>query len=142
LLIKLIQNGKDSESRAAALNTLAAICNLQLKQRRNYFSDDSSKPMQRLPFEPQALDECLPADIQITQHISLFRVNSQFISVAIWQQVFDLQEDASWVVREASAALIRLCAPADSVQHFVRIKKEQYKLKVNELLSQHSQQYM
>lgn len=28
LIIKLIQNTKDSESRAAALNTLAAICNL------------------------------------------------------------------------------------------------------------------
>jgi hypothetical protein len=31
--------------------------------------------------------------IKITDHLSIFRKNSSFVSLAIWQEVFDLQED-------------------------------------------------
>jgi len=33
-------------------------------------------------------------------------MNSAFVSVAIWQEVFDLQEDQNLVIREAAAALV------------------------------------
>lgn len=36
------------------------------------------------------LDDLLSDDIQISKHLELFRVNSAFVSVAIWQEVFDL----------------------------------------------------
>jgi|LauGreDrversion4_2_1035121.scaffolds.fasta_scaffold17220_3 hypothetical protein len=39
LIIKLVQNSKDSESKAAALNTLASICNLQLKSMDHFFTE-------------------------------------------------------------------------------------------------------
>ena len=65
------------------------------------------------------LDEVLSNDIQISKHTDLFRVNSTFVSVAIWQEVFDLQDDHNFVVREAATALIQLCAPRESVSHFL-----------------------
>ena len=61
-------------------------------------------------------------------------MNSGFVSVAIWQEIFDLQEDQNPLIRDAATSLIQLCAPCESVTHFLQIKREQYKLKVNQIL--------
>jgi hypothetical protein len=76
-------------------------------------------------------DHPLTPDLQISKHLDLFRVNSAFVSVAIWQEIFDLQEDQNPLIRDAATSLVQLCAPRESVTHFLQIKREQYKLKVN-----------
>jgi hypothetical protein len=65
LIIKLVQNSKDSESKAAALNTLASICNLQLKSMDHFFTEgtlhteqgDNDSPKQRYNNDAQCLEE-------------------------------------------------------------------------------------
>jgi len=52
------------------------------------------------------LDDELPDNMQISKHLQIFRINSSFVSVAIWQEVFDLSDDQNWIIREAASALI------------------------------------
>ena len=56
--------------------------------------------------------------IKIREHLHVFRRNSSFVSLAIWQEVFDLQEDWNADISQAAQVLTQLCAPKDSVKHF------------------------
>ena len=62
----------------------------------------------------------------------VFRRNSYFVSLAIWQEVFDMQEDWNEQIRDAAETLTQLCAPKDSVKHFIQMRDEKYKLRVCE----------
>ena len=66
----------------------------------------------------------------------IFRRNSAFVSIAIWQQVFDLQEDWNDQISQAAEVLTQLCAPKDSVRHFKQMSDEKYQLRVCEMQSQ------
>ena len=74
--------------------------------------------------------------IKITDHMQVFRNNSSFVSLAIWQEVFDLQDDWDQTISDSAQILIQLCAPKDSVKHFNKMRQEKYRLKLNELHNQ------
>lgn len=65
----------------------------------------------------------------------MFRRNSQFVSLAIWQLVFEMQEDWNQQIRDAAEVLTQLCAPKESVKHFKKISEEKYQLHVCEAQS-------
>jgi len=69
----------------------------------------------------------------LTGKLRFFKRNTEFVSVAIWQQVYELQEDWDETIKEAASVLIQLCAPKESVVHFHQIKEESNKLKLNSL---------
>lgn len=60
------------------------------------------------------------------------------MSLPIWQYVFDLQEDWDITIKEASAVLIQLCAPRDSIKHFYKVKREGENLRLKVLLNNFS----
>ena len=60
--------------------------------------------------------------IGLKDNLHLLRDKANFVSLAIWQQVFDLQEHWDSSVHDASIFLIQLCAPKDSVLHFHKMK--------------------
>lgn len=96
-------SSKESESKAGGLNILGSLCGL---------SYDFSK-------------------IKISKNITFFKRNSEFVSLPIWQLVFDLQDDWDITIKEASIVLIQLCAPRDAIQFFnkTKIEKENISLK-------------
>lgn len=59
------------------------------------------------------------------------------MSLAIWQEVFKLQDDWDVSIREAASILIQLCAPEDSVRHFHKMAREQYHISLNQALANH-----
>jgi hypothetical protein len=60
---------------------------------------------------------------------TFFKRNTDFTSIALWQQVFRLQNDWDLRISEAASILIQLCAPRDSVRHFLKVKEDKYSLK-------------
>lgn len=77
MMINLLSS-KESESKAGGLNILGSICGL---------SYDFSK-------------------IKISRNLDFFKRNSEFISLPIWQHVFELQDDWDITIKEASIVLI------------------------------------
>ena len=102
LLLNLL-GSKESESKAGGLNILGSLSGL---------SNDVSK------------------NPNLGENLEFFRRNSVFISLPIWEKVFDLQEDWDSTIREAATVLIQLAAPRESVLHFHKIKKETQQLKM------------
>lgn len=103
LLMNLLKS-KESESKASGLNILASFCG---------FSEIFSK-------DTENLTVCWN-----------FRVNSNFISVAIWQLVFDLQEDWDNTIRDASVILTQLAGPREAMKTFHKLKSEWQNLQIN-----------
>lgn len=93
MMLNLLSS-KESESKAGGLNILGSICGL---------SYDFTK-------------------IKIQKNLEFFMRNSEFISLPIWQLVFDLQDDWDITIKEASIVLIQLCAPRDAVKYFNKCK--------------------
>ena len=89
-------SSKESESKAGGLNILGSICGL---------SYDFSK-------------------VKISRNLEFFKRNSEFISLPIWQLVFDLQDDWDITIKEASIVLIQLCAPREAIKYFNKCKIE------------------
>ena len=56
--------------------------------------------------------------------MEFFKKNSQYVSLHIWQLVFDLQDDWDITIKEASVVLIQLCAPRDAIKYFDKIKRD------------------
>ena len=77
MLINLLSS-KESESKAGGLNILGSFCGL---------SYDFSK-------------------VKISKNLEFFKKNSDFISLSIWQLVFNLQDDWDFTIKEASVVLI------------------------------------
>ena len=109
LLMNLLSS-KESESKAGGLNILGSLCGL---------SYDFTNP-----------------SYKIQDNLEFFFRNSKHISLAIWQFVFDLQEDWDITIKEASSVLIQLCAPREAIKHFHKVKKEKETLKLKLLLQE------
>jgi hypothetical protein len=77
MMINLLSS-KESESKAGGLNILGSICGL---------SYDFSK-------------------VKISRNLDFFKRNSEFVSLPIWQLVFELQDDWDITIKEASIVLI------------------------------------
>lgn len=43
--------------------------------------------------------------IKLKDHLLVFRRNSQFVSLAIWQQVFEMQDDWNEQIKDAAEVL-------------------------------------
>lgn len=87
-MIRLIQtNKKDSESKAGAISVLGSLSNFH----------SCHKPHDKLNKSKSDHSSYLSDTYQINfkDHLDLFRKNSSFVSVAIWQEVFDLQDDSN-----------------------------------------------
>lgn len=109
-LLMTLLSSKESESKAGGLNILGSFCGL---------SYDFTK-------------------VKISKNLEFFKRNSNFISLAIWQQVFDLQDDWDITIKEASVVLIQLCAPRDAVKYFNKVQRERENLKLTTLLNRFS----
>jgi len=95
MMLNLLSS-KESESKAGGLNILGSICGL---------SYDFSK-------------------VKISRNMDFFGRNSEFVSLPIWQLVFDLQDDWDITIKEASIVLIQLCAPREAIRYFNKVKVE------------------
>jgi|LauGreDrversion4_2_1035121.scaffolds.fasta_scaffold07160_6 hypothetical protein len=105
MLMNLLSS-KESESKAGGLNILGSFCGL---------SYDFSA-------------------VKISKSLDFFRKNSKFISLSIWQLVFDLQDDWDITIKEASVVLIQLCAPRDAVKYFDKLKREKENAKFQNMI--------
>ncbi len=110
LLLSLL-GSKESESKAGGLNILGSFCGLSYD---------------------------VPKQIRLGECPNFFRRNSRFVSLAIWQKVFQLQEDWDCTIREAATVLIQLAAPKESVLHFHKLGAEAKKLKMEALAARFS----
>lgn len=81
LLVDLLSS-RESESKAGGLNILGSLCGL---------SYDFTNPWYR-----------------INDNLNFFKRNTKYVSLPIWQYVFNLQEDWDITIKEASAVLIQL----------------------------------
>lgn len=108
MLMNLLSS-KESESKAGGLNILGSFCGL---------SYDFS-------------------GVKISKNFEFFKKNSQFISLSIWQLVFELQDDWDITIKEASVVLIQLCAPRDAVKYFDKVKRERENLKFTNMLNRY-----
>lgn len=106
MMINLLSS-KESESKAGGLNILGSICGL---------SYDFSK-------------------IKISRNLEFFKRNSEFISLPIWQHVFELQDDWDITIKEASIVLIQLCAPREAIKYFNKCKVEKENQKFQLMLN-------
>lgn len=95
LLVDLLSS-RESESKAGGLNILGSFWGL---------SYDFTNPW-----------------YNINENLDFFMRNTKYISLPIWQYVFDLQEDWDITIKEASAVLIQLWAPRESIRHFYQVK--------------------
>jgi hypothetical protein len=59
-----------------------------------------------------------------------FKKHSEHIPIAIWEQVYHLQNDWDLTIREASIVLIQLCAPREAVKHFSQVQREELSLRL------------
>lgn len=69
--------------------------------------------------------------------LRVFRRNSEFISMPLWQQVFELQDDWDVTIREAAVVLTQLSAPRELVKHFQKAKQENLKIVLNRIINKH-----
>jgi hypothetical protein len=104
-------SSKESESKAGGLNILGSFCGL---------SYDFT-------------------GVKISKNLDFFRKNSQFVSLSIWQLVFDLQDDWDITIKEASVVLIQMCAPRDAVKYFDKVKQERENIKYTNMISNQKQ---
>ncbi len=102
VLVSLL-GSKESEAKAGGLNILGSFCGL------GYDVGDNENLKDQFDF---------------------FRRNSDFVSLAIWQQVFDLQDDWDSTIKEAATVLVQFSAPKESVTHFTRVRAESRKLRL------------
>lgn len=108
LLVDLLSS-RESESKAGGLNILGSLCGL---------SYDFTNPWYK-----------------INDNLNFFKRNTKYVSLPIWQFVFNLQEDWDITIKEASAVLIQLCAPRESIRHFYKVKREGENLRLKVLLN-------
>lgn len=106
MMINLLSS-KESESKAGGLNILGSICGL---------SYDFSK-------------------VKISRNLDFFKRNSEFVSLPIWQLVFELQDDWDITIKEASIVLIQLCAPREAIKYFNKCKVEKENSKFQLMLN-------
>ena len=69
--------------------------------------------------------------------LNVFRRNSDFISMTLWEQVFILQDDWDVTIREAAVVLTQLSAPRDLVRHFAKAKQESIKMNLSRVINKH-----
>ena len=81
-LLNDLLSSRESESKAGGLNILGSFCGL---------SYDFTNPF-----------------YNISENLDFFNRNTKYVSLPIWQYVFDLQEDWDITIKEASAVLIQL----------------------------------
>ena len=79
-LLNTLLCSKESEGKAGGLNVLGSFCGL------GYDFKQSPTPL--------------------SSSLAFFRKNSSALSIALWQQVFDLQEDWDVTIREAAVVLV------------------------------------
>ena len=108
MLLTLLSS-KESESKAGGLNILGSFCGL---------SYDFTK-------------------IKISKNMEFFKKNSQFVSLSIWQLVFDLMDDWDITIKEASVVLIQLCAPREAVKYFDKVKREKENIKFAQMINRY-----
>jgi hypothetical protein len=106
MMINLLSS-KESESKAGGLNILGSICGL---------SYDFSK-------------------VKISRNLDFFKRNSEFVSLPIWQLVFELQDDWDITIKEASIVLIQLCAPREAIKYFNKCKVEKENQRFQQMLN-------
>ena len=111
LLVDLLSS-RESESKAGGLNILGSLWGL---------SYDFTNPWYR-----------------INDNLEFFKRNTKYVSLPIWQYVFNLQEDWDITIKEASAVLIQLWAPRESIRHFYKVKREGENLRLKVLLKNFS----
>ena len=70
---------------------------------------------------------------EVVENRELFRSNSNFISIALWQKVFELQSDWEQNIKDAANILVQLCAPRDAIRHYTQTENEKYELKLSEI---------
>ena len=109
-MLMTLLSSKESESKAGGLNILGSFCGL---------SYDFSK-------------------VKISKNLEFFKKNSNFVSLGIWQLVFDLQDDWDITIKEASVVLIQLCAPRDAIKYFDKVKREKDNLKFTNILHKYA----
>lgn len=59
-----------------------------------------------------------------------FKKHSDYIPIAIWEQVYHLQNDWDLTIREASVVLVQLCSPREAVKHFSQVQREELSLRL------------
>jgi len=108
VLVSLLSS-KESESKAGGLNILGSISGL------SYF---------------------VPTTLPISANLNFYRKNADFISLPIWEKVFELQEDWDSTIKEAASVLIQLAAPKEAVLHFEKVRLESCKLRNDSLAAE------
>lgn len=61
--------------------------------------------------------------------VSMFKRHSEHVPLAIWEQVYHLQDDWDPMIRDAACVLIQLSAPKEAVRHFFQVQKEEMSLR-------------
>lgn len=77
--------------------------------------------------------DCDLPNINIKDNLFFFRKNESYVSIALWQKVFDMQTDWDVNVRDAANILIQFCAPRESIRYFNQMENEKYELKLSEI---------
>ena len=98
-LLSLLQNmlsSNESETKAGGLNILGAFMGLGYDM----------------------------TGFKVRNEMNFFRRNSEFISLKIWERVFQLQYDWEGTIKEAATILIQLSAPKESVIQFWKSREE------------------
>ena len=110
-VISKLLSATESESKGGGVNMIGALCGL-------------------------GFDFVGAADkhtvYKISENQGFLRKNSDFISLAIWQQVMELQDDWDSTISDAARVLTQICAPRDSVELFTRIQKEKYQMNLSQ----------
>lgn len=99
-LLLSLLSAKDSESRAGAINMIGSFCGLMI-------SEDVS-------------------EIDLED----FHMTSEYIPLAIWEQVFQLQNNWDSAIGDAAAVLIQLSAPRSAISQFYLKQKEEVSLRL------------
>ena len=95
-MLYTLLSSKESESKAGGLNILGSFCGL---------SYDFS-------------------GVKIHQNLAFLQRNSSFVSLPIWNLVYQLQDDWDITIKEASVVLIQLCAPRNAILYFQSLKEK------------------
>lgn len=133
-------NSAHAEDRAAGLNVLSSLCNLDIAINLEDLSELQVSPQtqQALQVGRHDLQAYLCSLSSIRE--TIFSVRGAAISIGVWQDVFAVLDgakssNAEPITREAASILIQLAAPRDSIYHFIKLAHEQshgQKLQVRE----------
>lgn len=99
-LLLSLLSAKDSESRAGGINMIGSFCGLCVS------------------------DEIIDIDLES------FSKTSEHIPLAIWEQVFQLQNDWDSAIGDAAVVLTQLSAPRSAVKQFYQKQKEEVSLRL------------